>query len=130
MTEVRASAAVTGVDTRMRRGRAPGTPTVELNMARQIQTVRPGSLKYAAARIGVSLPILYALIKAGKLRSYHIGRAHRVSEQSIADCIALLEGENQDRPASSPRRRLLGVDSANEGSLRTALNSVASDKCA
>jgi excisionase family DNA binding protein len=83
-------------------------------MARQIQTVRPGSLKYAAARIGVSLPILYALIKAGKLRSYHIGRAHRVSEQSIADCIALLESENQDRPASSPRRRLLGVDSAND----------------
>jgi len=34
---------------------------------------KPGSLKYAAARIGVSLPILYALIKAGKLRSYHIG---------------------------------------------------------
>ena len=99
-------------------------------MARQIQTVRPGSLKYAAARIGVSLPILYALIKAGKLRSYHIGRAHRVSEQSITDCIALLESENQDRPVSSPRRRLLGVDSANDGSLRTALNSVASDKCA
>ena len=46
---------------------------MELNVARQIQTVRPGSLKYAAARIGVSLPILYALIKAGKLRSYHIG---------------------------------------------------------
>ncbi len=99
-------------------------------MARQIQTFRPGSLKYAAARIGVSLPILYALIKAGKLRSYHIGRAHRVSEQSIADCIALLETENQDRPVSSPRRRLLGVASANDGSLRTALNSVASDKCA
>ena len=91
---------------------------------------KPGSLKYAAARIGVSLPILYALIKAGKLRSYHIGRAHRVSEQSIADCIALLESENQDRPAASPRRRLLGVDSANDGSLRTALKSVASDKCA
>jgi len=91
---------------------------------------KPGSLKYAAARIGVSLPILYALIRAGKLRSYHIGRAHRVSEQSIADCIALLESENQDRPAASPRRRLLSVGSENDGSLRTALNSVASDKCA
>lgn len=103
---------------------------MESNMASQTQTVRPGSLKYAAARIGVSLPILYALIKAGKLRSYHIGRAHRVSEQSIVDCIALLERENQDRSAASPRRRLLGVDSANDGSLRTALKSVASDKCA
>jgi len=58
-----------------------------------------------AKGLGFSLPILYALIKAGKLRSYHIVRAYRVSEQSIADCIALPESENQDRPASSPRRR-------------------------
>jgi hypothetical protein len=34
------------------------------------------------------------LIAAGKLRSYHIGRAHRVSEQAIVDCISLLEREN------------------------------------
>jgi len=55
---------------------------------------KPGSLKYAAAKIGCSLPKVYELIAAGKLRSYHIGRAHRVSEQAIADCIALLEQED------------------------------------
>jgi hypothetical protein len=38
-----------------------------------------------------------------KLRSYHIGRAHRVSEQAVADCIALLERESaQERAARSP----------------------------
>jgi excisionase family DNA binding protein len=55
---------------------------------------KPGSLKHAAAKIGCSLPTLYDLIDAGKLRSYHIGRAHRVSEQAIADCIAQLERES------------------------------------
>jgi excisionase family DNA binding protein len=61
---------------------------------------KPGSLKYAAAKIGCSLPKVYELITAGKLRSYHIGRAHRVSEQAIADCIALLEQEDtQERLA-------------------------------
>ena len=55
---------------------------------------KSGSLKYAAAKIGCSLPTLYGPIAAGKLRSYHIGRAHRVSDQAIADCIALLEREN------------------------------------
>jgi len=58
------------------------------------RTLRPGSLAYAAAKIGCSLPTLYQLIAAGKLRSYHIGRAHRVSEQAILDCISLLEREN------------------------------------
>ena len=34
------------------------------------------------------------------LREIHIGRAHRVSEQAVADCIALLERESaQERPA-------------------------------
>ena len=60
-------------------------------MAIQKETARPGSLKYAAAKIGVSLPTVYRLIEAGKLRSYHIGRAHRVSPESIADCVSLLE---------------------------------------
>jgi excisionase family DNA binding protein len=58
-----------------------------------------GSLKYAAMKIGCSLPTLYDLIHGGKLRSYHIGRAHRVSDQAVADCIALLERESaQERP--------------------------------
>lgn len=55
---------------------------------------RPGSLSYAATKIGCSLPSLYKLIDTGKLRTYHIGRAHRVSQDAIADCIALLESEN------------------------------------
>jgi excisionase family DNA binding protein len=58
---------------------------------------RPGSLKYAAQRIGVSLPSLYQLIRAGKIRTYRVGetgRAHRIADTAIADCIALLEREN------------------------------------
>jgi excisionase family DNA binding protein len=62
--------------------------------AHRPKDVRPGSLKYAAGRIGCSLPKLYQLIDDGKLRSYHIGRAHRVSESAIDDCIALLERED------------------------------------
>jgi excisionase family DNA binding protein len=58
------------------------------------KTYKPRSLAYAATKIGCSPPTLYDLIAAGKLRSYHIGRAHRVSEQAIFDCIALLERES------------------------------------
>jgi excisionase family DNA binding protein len=65
-------------------------------------TLKPGSRAYAAAKIGCSLPTLYQLIAAGKLRSYHIGRAHRVSEQAILDCISLLEREN---PPNAARER-------------------------
>ena len=101
-------------------------------MATQKETAKPGSLKYAAAKIGVSLPTVYRLIEAGKLRSYHIGRAHRVSPESIADCLALLERENQERTTGVGLRRFLGDEdtASNDGSLRTALNKVASDKCA
>ncbi len=63
-------------------------------------TGRPGSLKYAAAKIGCSLPTLYDLIAAGKLRSYHLGRAHRVSEQAIVDCIRTLEEEGAQSHAA------------------------------
>jgi excisionase family DNA binding protein len=66
----------------------------KMSANRENEGPKPGSLKYAAAKIGCSLPTLYELIDAGKLRSYHIGRAHRVGEQAIADCIALLERES------------------------------------
>jgi excisionase family DNA binding protein len=68
-------------------------------MSTKKETAGPkqGSLKYAAAKIGCSLPTLYELMSAGKLRSYHIGRAHRVSDQAISDCIALLECEESER---------------------------------
>ena len=58
---------------------------------------KPCSLRNAAARIGCSLPTLYALIGAGRLRTYHVGRGHRVSEQAITDCIATLETETAAR---------------------------------
>src|SRR5215469_3962271 len=73
----------------------PQKPIGSVAMAIQKEAGKPGSLKYAAAKLGVSLPMVYRLIEAGKLRSYHIGRAHRVSPESIADCIALLERESQ-----------------------------------
>ena len=58
---------------------------------------QPPSLRYAARTIGVSMPTLYRIISEGKLRSYHIGRAHRVSEDAIRDCIAALENESATR---------------------------------
>jgi hypothetical protein len=49
---------------------------------------------------------LYELMATGKLRSYHIGRAHRVSDEAISDCITLLEREHHvTRP---PTLRLQG----------------------
>ena len=74
-----------------------------LAMATEKETVKSGSLKYAAAKLGVSLPTGYHLIEAGKLRSYHICRAHRVSDQAIADCVSLLERESQERAAGWTR---------------------------
>jgi excisionase family DNA binding protein len=75
-------------------------------MPRESITARTGSLRAAAARIGVSLPTLYKLIDSGKLRTYHVGRAHRASEEAVRDCIALLEQEGRanSRP-TSPRDR-------------------------
>jgi len=55
---------------------------------------KPGTLKHAACQIGVSLPTVYQLIATGKLRTYHVGRAHRVRDGAIADCISLLERES------------------------------------
>lgn len=58
---------------------------------------KPCSLSNAAARLGCSLPTVYELIGAGTLRSYHIGRAHRVSEEAITDCIRALEAQSAAR---------------------------------
>lgn len=55
---------------------------------------KPGSLKFAAMKIGISLPMVYKLIKAGKLRSYKVGRAHRVRPEAIEACLAQLEHES------------------------------------
>ena len=60
---------------------------------------RPGSLKYAAAELGVSLPTLYKLIHEGKLRTYHVGRAHRVSVEAVAECRTALEMASSTKAA-------------------------------
>jgi excisionase family DNA binding protein len=68
-------------------------------MSRQ-KAAAPASLRAAAVRIGVSLPTLYKLIGRGKLRTYHVGRAHRVSEEAVRDCIVLLEQESRGSPVA------------------------------
>ncbi len=51
-------------------------------MAIQKETAKRGSLKYAAAKIGIGLPTVNRLIEGRKPRSYHIGRAHRASPET------------------------------------------------
>jgi hypothetical protein len=58
------------------------------------KTPRPNTLPWAGAKIGVTLPTIYALIRAKKLRSFKIRRAHRVDDQALRDCINLLEEEH------------------------------------
>lgn len=65
---------------------------------------KPGTLSHAAARLHCTLPTVYELIRAGKLRTYHLGRAHRVSDAAITDCIALLEQETAVARARQSQR--------------------------
>jgi len=69
-----------------------------------------GSLKYAAMKIGCSLPTLYDLIQGGKLRSYHIGRLSTGLERPLCGCAVERRrfpvGESptrRDAPAGSNR---------------------------
>lgn len=57
--------------------------------------LRPGSLPFAAAKIRVSVPTVYRLIRQGYLRTYRVGRAHRCTDEAIADCIRTLESESR-----------------------------------
>jgi excisionase family DNA binding protein len=66
---------------------------------------RPGSLKRAAEQLGISLPSVYVLIRSGKLRTYHVGRAHRVSDEAIRECVALLERESAPSERCHAERR-------------------------
>jgi excisionase family DNA binding protein len=59
------------------------------------QYVRPGSIPHAAAKLGVSVPTVYRLIKSKKLRVYRIGRAVRVTDAAIAECICELEADTR-----------------------------------
>jgi excisionase family DNA binding protein len=54
---------------------------------------KPQSVDYACSKIGISRPTLYDLINSGKLRTYRVGRARRVSDDAISDCIKTLESD-------------------------------------
>lgn len=66
----------------------------------KIEPAKPGTLKRAAERIGVSLPTIYKLIHDGKLKTYKVGRARRVTDEAIAECIAALEAESSRAEAA------------------------------
>jgi len=58
---------------------------------------RRGSIPYAAAKIGCSIPTVYKLIREGKLRTYLIGRNRHTSDKAIDQCIELLERETRKK---------------------------------
>jgi len=51
------------------------------------------TLRQVAERLGVTLPTVYKLVRDRKLRTFHIGTAHRVSDDALRDCIKHLEAE-------------------------------------
>ena len=56
--------------------------------------IKPFTIQYACAKLGASAPIVYRLIREKKLKTYMVGKkGRRVSDKAIADCIALLESE-------------------------------------
>jgi hypothetical protein len=59
----------------------------------KIKAPRPGTIRWAAEKLCYSVPVTRGLIAAGKLRAYGTGHRTRISDQAIADCIALLESE-------------------------------------
>ena len=59
------------------------------------KSIKPFTVEYACTKMGVSIPTIYKFIREGKLRTYKIGpRGRRISDLAIADCIALLETED------------------------------------
>jgi excisionase family DNA binding protein len=69
-------------------------------MATKHNSPKPFSVAYGCAQLGISVPTFYGLVNSGRLRTYKIGRARRVSDQAISDCIKLLESETAQGPAS------------------------------
>jgi excisionase family DNA binding protein len=61
---------------------------------------KPQSVEYACMKIGISRPTLYDLMSRGKLKTYKIGRARRISDEAIHACVALLEAETAQGAAS------------------------------
>ena len=64
--------------------------------------LRPGSMSWAAAKLGVSLPITYRLVREGRLRTYQIGRARRCTDEAVSECIKTLEAETRAKSPSVP----------------------------
>lgn len=62
-------------------------------MTTKAKPSRPGTIRWAAERLNYCVPTTRGLIAAGKLRTYGTGHKTRITEQAIADCIALLERE-------------------------------------
>jgi excisionase family DNA binding protein len=54
-------------------------------------TLPPGRAGFTPAEVadvlGISVAYVYILIKRGELVSFHLGRAHRVTSDSVADLI-------------------------------------------
>ncbi len=69
-------------------------------LATQHNSRKPFTVAYGCARLGISVPTFYDLVNSGKLRTYKIGRARRVSEDALNDCIKLLEAETAQGAAS------------------------------
>lgn len=69
-------------------------------MATQSSHPKPFSVAYGCARMGISVPTFYDLVNSGKLRTHKIGRARRVTDAAIDECIALLESETAQGVAS------------------------------
>lgn len=62
--------------------------------------VRPHTVEWAAEQLGVSVPIVYRLISAQKLRSYKVGKCRRISAAAVAECIRALEAETAAQVAA------------------------------
>jgi len=63
-------------------------------MAIKPKNLKPFTVQWAAAQLGVSVPVVYKFVAQGKLRTYKIGlKGRRVSEEAVRDCIRALEAE-------------------------------------
>lgn len=64
------------------------------------KSVKPHTVEYACAAIGVSRATIYKLINRGALRTYRVGRGRRISDTAIRECVEGLEAETVQGAAS------------------------------
>ena len=70
-------------------------------MVTQTNSPKPHSVEYGCAKLGLSRATFYNLVNSGRLRTYKVGKARRVSDAAIAECIALLEADTAQSAAQS-----------------------------